>query len=119
MPSDDLAVLVETGAEIIARERRMRPLWTSSSRVQITLTGLPAALAISTASTMNSSSRWPRRPKPPPNSVFVSFTCLRGILSTLATASCAMVWLCVPHQISHESPDGETEATAFNGSICA
>ncbi len=97
----------------------MRPLWTSSSRVQMTLTGAPAAFAISTASMMNSSSRWPRRPKPPPISMSCSVTLLRGIPSTLATASCAMVWLCVPHQISAASPDGDTMATAFSGSICA
>ena len=36
-----------------------------------------------------------------------------------AGASVAVVWLCVPAQISTERPSGATAATAFSGSICA
>ena len=68
---------------------------------------------------MNSTSRLPRRPKPPPISMSWSFTLSRAMPRTLAGASQAMLWLCVPAQISTASPDGDTEAMAFNGSICA
>ena len=64
-------------------------------------------------------SRGPRRPKPPPISRSFSLTLSRGMPSALAVASWALLWLCVPTQISAESPAGETEATAFSGSICA
>src|SRR5258708_2311981 len=43
---------------------RKGPIWISSSRVQITFTGLPMALEIEAASTAKSADR--RRPKPPP-----------------------------------------------------
>ena len=38
--------------------------------------------------------------------------------SSLVLGLCVLV-LCVPAQISTESPDGDTEAMAFKGSICA
>ena len=52
-------------------------MWTSSSRVHITFTGLPASFDSSTASMMKSTSRWPRRPKPPPISMSCSLTLSR------------------------------------------
>ena len=91
----------------------------SSSRVHITFTGRPASFDISTASMMKSTSRLPRRPKPPPISVSLSFTLSFGMPRILAGASVAVVWLCVPAQISTESPDGDTDAMAFSGSIWA
>ena len=53
----------------------------------------------------------PRRPKPPPISMPLNLTLLSGMPSALATAVTAVVWLCVPHQISAASPAGETAAT--------
>src|SRR5882672_9975256 len=70
---------------------RKRPLCTSSSRVHRTFTGRFASLESSTESTTNSSSRCPRRPKPPPSRVRCSFTLSAGMPSALATAATAMV----------------------------
>ena len=64
-------------------------------------------------------SRGPRRPNPPPNSRSCTLTLSRAMPSALAVASCALLWLWVPTQISAESPAADTEATAFSGSICA
>jgi hypothetical protein len=83
------------------------------------LTGRRTARESSAESTMNSVSRLPRRPNPPPISMSFSFTLETGRPSASATAATAKVWLCVPHQISHRSPAAETEATELSGSICA
>jgi hypothetical protein len=83
------------------------------------LTGRPASFDISTASMMKSTSRLPRRPKPPPISMSCSFTLSFAMPRIFAGASVAVVWLCVPAQISTASPAGDTDAMAFSGSICA
>jgi hypothetical protein len=98
---------------------RKRPLCTSSSRVHITLTGRPLSFESMTASMMKSTSRLPRRPKPPPIKRSCSLTLSRGMPSSLAGASLAVVWLWVPAQISTASPEADTAATAFSGSIWA
>src|SRR5215813_6658591 len=69
---------------------RKRPLWTSSSRVHMTFTGRPASFDNSTASMMKSTSRLPRRPKPPPINMSWSFTLSRGMPRTFAGDALAL-----------------------------
>ena len=85
----------------------------------MSFTGRRTSFESSTESTTNSSSRCPRRPKPPPSSVLFRRTFAGGIPSALATAATAIVCPWLPTQISHASPAGETEATEFSGSIWA
>jgi hypothetical protein len=61
----------------------------------------------------------------PENEIQMYFTEPRTSRSTSrantfgAAAVTAILWLCVPHQISAESPAVDTDAIAFSGSICA
>lgn len=98
---------------------RNRPLRTSSSRVHMSLTGRRTSLDSSTESTTNSSSRWPRRPNPPPSSVLSRRTFWGGMPRVLATAATAIVCPWLPTQMSQASPAGDTEATELSGSIWA
>ena len=72
----------------------------SSSRVRITLTGLPTALATCTASTTKSEAGQARRPKPPPRKVVWNLTFSGCRPATRAAASRSTVWIWVPVQIS-------------------
>ena len=87
----------------------------SSSRDQITFTGAPTALEVSSASRMKSSSK--RRPNPPPR--YVVWTCtFSGATPLIPAPSCWQpVWNWVGAQMS--TPSGRTCAVQFIGSIVA
>src|SRR5579871_3572359 len=73
----------------------------SSSRDQVSFTGPPIALEISTASPTKSSP--PRRPNPPPRKSVWIFTFWAGSPVILTAVPCAEVWICVEVQTSQPS----------------
>ena len=87
----------------------------SSSRVQITCTGAPIFIDVSTASCTKSVR--PRRPSPHPKKVGCTDTLSIGRPVICAAALCVPCGLCVGAQTSHLS--GCTWAVQFIGSIVA
>ena len=87
----------------------------SSSRVQKTCTGPPAALETATAS--STKSVMARRPKPPPRSVVWSVICSGLKPMTRSSAATAIDWPWVGAQISTVRP--RTWAVQFIGSMVA
>ncbi len=87
----------------------------SCSRVQISLTGLPTALATATACTV--SSGLPRRPKPPPTKLTWTKVFSGAIPATPAAACSTPPGAWVETQMSNRSFCNHT--VAFKGSIAA
>ena len=87
----------------------------SSSRVQTSLIGMPAAFDTSTASSTKSVS--PRRPKPPPTNVVTTVTASSGRPAIFAAIFCESVCACVG--VQSVTPSARTSAVVFIGSIGA
>ena len=89
----------------------------SSSRVQTTFTGTPAALATWTASPTKSEAGLARRPKPPPRNAVWMVTCSGLTPAICAAAPWSTVWNWVPVQISQRPLSSLT--VQLSGSIGA
>ena len=81
----------------------------------MSLTGLPEIFDSSVASIVKSGAK--RRPKPPPSSSVLTFTLAGVTEATWLRMPWFGPWLCVPAQISTESPF--TQAVQFSGSMQA
>src|SRR6267142_697329 len=91
----------------------------SSSRVQTTFTGIPAAFATCTASATKSDRGFARLPNPPPRKAVWMVTCSGGTPAIFAAMVWSLVWNCVPVQISQRFPSSFTVQLSGSIGACA